>query len=158
MILPAFLRKPKPAPTEDTPREGYTSNALIEEVNVLRRKAGLLDVLAHPAATRAAIRHAQTMAAHRKVTHRVPGEADEASRLREAGYEFADAREFVGTNAASAAEMLAKWTRAHGNRSVLKDYDDAGSAVAKGIDGKWYWCLIMGKAKYKGKGKGGKGK
>ena len=82
---------------------------------------------------RAARKHAQLMAEQYLVLHRLPGEADLATRAREAGVSFSHITENIGMTA-YAAGFHDGWMHSPGHRANILDaaIDSIGIAVVEG--------------------------
>jgi hypothetical protein len=115
-----------------------TERLLFNAVNHERAKRKLPLLKWDDGLARAARKHAEVMAEHDLLEHQLPGEADLATRAREAGATFSHIAENIGMGQ-SADKFHDGWMQSPGHRANILDdiADSVGIAVVEG-DGELY--------------------
>jgi len=134
-----------PAAEAEASRERNVGQELLDAHNAERAKTGLPPLRASETLQAAAAGHARDMAQHTRMSHTGSDLSNLKVRLGREGYEFAKAGENVAMGQTSVAEVMSGWMHSRGHRrNILADYDEMGAAVARGADGKLYWCVEFG--------------
>jgi uncharacterized protein YkwD len=96
--------------------------------------------------TDAARSHARDMAEHEHLTHDGSDGSDPAKRVKRAGYVYRAIGENVAAGEDTVAEAMRSWIESPPHReNILGDFTEMGGAVAKGQDGRSYWCVDFGR-------------
>lgn len=114
--------------------------------NRARGDAGAAPVRTHDALTRAAQGHAQWMADNRRMSHTGANGSSFWTRAKAAGYNGRGGGENIAAGYATPEAVIDGWLHSSGHkRNILNGaWDDLGLGVARGGDGKRYWCAVFG--------------
>lgn len=109
------------------------ARALFDSVNRERAERKLLPLKWDEGLERAARKHAERMAQEAELAHRLPGEADLATRAHQAGARFSHITENIATGA-DARKFHDGWMHSPGHRANILDADSnsIGIAVVEG--------------------------
>jgi uncharacterized protein YkwD len=152
---PPLLRDSDPSSARDAPvlRDGpglaepaaSVALAIVEAHNAERTRAGLPPLRSSDLLATTAEQHARDMAEHGKMSHTGSDASNLKVRLVRAGYPFTRAGENVAVGQASVAEVMRAWMHSRGHRkNILASYTEMGASVARGADGRLYWCVEFG--------------
>jgi uncharacterized protein YkwD len=146
-IIDVFRPKPKPpAPPPNPPPSPPTNEIqqLLTAHNQERSKAGARSLVLNSQLNNAAQKHANWMAANRKLSHDQNG-VTLAMRLKAEGYQFWSAGENIAMGQTSVQSVMSAWMRSSGHRAnILKSgYMEVGFGIAM-ADGRRYWCANFG--------------
>lgn len=113
--------------------------------NVQRSKRGLVRLQAHDPLMRAAISHAEWMAAHSKMTHAGAG-GSVGNRVKEEGYAYALVGENIAYGYRDEAKVLKAWLRSAGHKANIlhPSFRHIGYAMRRNKRGVPYWCVVFG--------------
>jgi uncharacterized protein YkwD len=148
----AYAPRPRPGPVPPVERAGALDSTEVTEAlarahNRERTRAGRPPLVVSEALTAAARRHADDMAARRRMSHRGSDGSSPFRRMEREGYVFERAAENVAAGQRSTAEVMAAWMASPGHRrNVLGKYDELGAACATDEAGTPYWCVTFGTA------------
>jgi uncharacterized protein YkwD len=132
--------------------------AFLKELNVLRAAKDVRALKRNPKLDEAAQKHAENLAAKDKFGDdgKDPNILDGkklGDRLQAAGYEYSHSFQIVGmvtdpsrktTTAQHAANEVKEWAKgANGDNLVDQKYSETGIGVAKGKNGKWFYCGVL---------------
>jgi uncharacterized protein YkwD len=130
----------------DLPTTPERLTGLVEAHNRAREKAGLPALAPDERLTEAAQRHADDMAAHRRMSHRGSNGSSPFRRIESAGYQYQRAGENVAYGQRSVSEVMASWMASPGHRrNILGKYSEIGTAYATDQNGSAYWCVTFGR-------------
>jgi uncharacterized protein YkwD len=145
-----------PGPVRLEPSEAQA--ALVEAHNRPRLRAGLPPLAVNDALSLAAQRHADEMAARRRMAHRGVDGSSPFRRMRQAGYAYSRAGENVAAGQATVAEVMAGWMASPGHRrNILGKFTEVGTGYAIDAAGTPYWCVTFGTPAGTGNPAGGPG-
>lgn len=152
---------PTPLPPTPPPPAGDVAQALLMGHNVERAKAGLPPLKLDARLTAAAQGHARRMAAAGRMAHEGLGDGDPWSRIRAAGYAYAEASENLAEGGPvpvpsdrgdfdfrpwSPAEAVEAWMDDPPHRAnVLGRWAHMGGASAADAAGNVYYCCDYGR-------------
>ncbi|MCR1781184.1 CAP domain-containing protein [Nocardioides carbamazepini] len=116
---------------------------LLHQVNGARRKAGCRRLRPAEGLHASAAAHSTAMAAHRALTHQVPGEASLRDRIAAAGYADASRMgEVVAMGTMSARGALKRWLASPPHRAVLLDCRLRLAGLGVHAEGRQLWWTI----------------
>lgn len=145
---PAQLPKAvEPRATDDV-KLSADEQAVLDDTNAERKKAGL-DPLTVDAKLLAAARgHAANMAKTDRLDHTLDG-LTAADRVKAAGYEFSRTGENIAWNQKTPKAAVAGWMQSAGHKENLlnTDFTQIGVAAAKNAKGEPYWVQVFGTPK-----------
>lgn len=96
--------------------------------------------------TESAHGHARDMAEHDKLTHEGSDGSDTRTRIKRTGYHYQEIGENVAAGQEDVGEAMRSWIESPPHReNILGDFTEMGGAVARGSDGKNYWCVDFGR-------------
>jgi uncharacterized protein YkwD len=140
--------KPKDAgrlPARIEPADG-TLEDLIAAHNKVRAEEKLPPLKANPRLTEAARGHARDMAEHGQLTHQGSDGSDTVTRIKRAGYVYREIAENVAEGDEDVGHAMRSWVESPLHRkNLLGNFSEMGGAVAKGRDGRSYWCVDFGR-------------
>ncbi|HLX65149.1 MAG TPA: CAP domain-containing protein [Planctomycetota bacterium] len=118
--------------------------AIIEQTNVQRRRAGLGELKASAVLCAVARRHAVEMARANKLSHRLNGKSS-SDRVSEAGYKWLAVSENIAWNQRSVPEVMDGWMRSEGHRENLlgNDITEMGAGIAANAKGELYFVQVF---------------
>jgi uncharacterized protein YkwD len=119
---------------------------LLAAHNKVRAAEDLPPLKANARLTEAARAHARDMAEHDKLSHDGSDGSDPPDRIKRAKYHYQEVGENVASGQESVGEVMRTWIESPPHRkNILGDFKEMGGAVAKGPDGKEYWCVDFGR-------------
>jgi uncharacterized protein YkwD len=125
-----------------------TEAGVIELTNAERKKADkkLESLKMNPKLMDAARKHAENMASQQKMAHELDGKIP-PDRAKAAGYKFRSLGENVAEGQETPKKVVETWMNSPPHRAnILSDgYTEIGVGVAKGKDGRLYWCQVFGR-------------
>jgi uncharacterized protein YkwD len=90
--------------------------------------------------------HARDMAEHTKLTHDGSDGSDVKTRIKRTDYHYQEIGENVAAGQESAGEAMNTWLDSPPHReNILGNFTELGGAVARGSDGRNYWCVEFGR-------------
>lgn len=96
--------------------------------------------------TTAARAHARDMAQHQHLAHDGSDESTPKDRIKRAGYVYKEIGENVAVGQDTVSEVMRVWLESPPHREgILGDFTEMGGAVARGSDGREYWCVDFGR-------------
>jgi len=140
-------------PTADAPPRrppGLLSEGVVAQVlrsqNAERSRRGLPGLAGNATLNEAARRHADDMAASRRMSHRGSDGSSPFRRLADLGYAYQAAAENVAAGQPTPTAVVSAWMKSPGHRrNVLGPYEEAGAGYATDAAGTPYWCVTFGK-------------
>jgi uncharacterized protein YkwD len=162
-MIPARFRaetviSPSPGDArQDTPRQergsreapqtaGIDLDALVEAHNRERTEAKRPPLRANAKLTAAARDHARDMAEHQKLSHEGGDGSDPSKRVKRRGYQYQEIAENVANGQTSVGEVMRTWMDSPGHRkNILGDFTEMGAAVVEDAQGRFYWCVDLGR-------------
>jgi uncharacterized protein YkwD len=118
---------------------------LVAAHNRARARAGLTSLAVSESLTEAAQRHADDMAAHRRMAHRGSDGSSPFRRMERQGYRHERAGENVAYGQRTPEEVMNAWLNSPGHRrNILGKYSEIGAAYATDEGGIPYWCVTFG--------------
>lgn len=113
--------------------------------NELRAKEKLNSLEISPKLTKAARRHADDMAKHKKMGHKGSDDTAPADRITDAGYKYRRVGENVAFGRWTPDRLMKGWMDSTPHRkNILGSYSQIGAACAIAEDGNIYWCITFG--------------
>ena len=113
--------------------------------NELRAKEKLNSLENSPKLTRAAQRHADDMAKHKKMGHTGSDGTAPADRVVDAGYKYRRCGENVAFGRWTPERLMKGWMDSPPHKkNILGSYSQIGVACATAEDGTSYWCVTFG--------------
>lgn len=144
----AIAPGPRPRPGAAPPVVAEAAEAvpaLVEAHNREREGRGLPPLVVNDRLRAAAQRHADDMAARRRMSHRGGDGSSPVRRMARAGYDYRSAGENVAAGQRSVGEVMAAWMRSPGHkRNVLGRFAEIGAGCATDAAGTPYWCVTFG--------------
>lgn len=132
-------RPPAPVPPISPP-PGSEPAKVVVEVNRVRKARGLPPLSAHADLTRAAVRHASDMQAHRLLSHTGSDGSGHQDRIIAAGYSPAACGECIAHGQPTAVAVVADWEADPPHCAILLgSYKHIGVSRVGG-----YWCADFG--------------
>lgn len=125
------------SPARSAPQAlSYEQQVLFDSANRERQAEHLHPLKWDEALARAALKHAELMAAQNNLSHQLPGEPDLAMRAGDAGASFSQVRENIGETV-EVATLHEGWMHSPGHRANILDptVDSVGIALAQGRKG-----------------------
>jgi uncharacterized protein YkwD len=123
-----------------------TLDDLLATHNKVRAEEKKPPLKLNPLLTAAAAGHARDMAEHGKLTHDGSDGSEPKTRIKRTGYHYRDIGENVATGQETVGDVMRAWIESPGHReNILGDFTEMGGAVAKGPDGRSYWCVDFGR-------------
>jgi len=123
---------------------------LLNATNVQRVRNGLPALGVHSTLQAAAQKHADWMAANRRMSHTGSGGSSYVQRIYAAGPYPASSgtAENIAWGATTAQSCINMWMSSPGHRASLlrQGYQSAGCGAAQAANGDWYWCGLYGAA------------
>jgi uncharacterized protein YkwD len=90
--------------------------------------------------------HARDMAEHNKLSHEGSDGSDPKTRIKRTNYHYQEIGENVADGQETVGEAMRSWIESPPHReNILGDFSEMGGAVAKGPDGRNYWCVDFGR-------------
>jgi uncharacterized protein YkwD len=130
-------------PARTDPAEAFAG--LVEEHNRVRGRAGLPPLEVSDRLNDVARRHADDMAARRRMSHRGGDGSSPFRRMDRAGYRYERAAENIAYGQRTLDALMADWMTSPGHkRNILGSYTEIGAAYATDADGTPYWCVTFG--------------
>ncbi len=134
-----------PEPARSSPSKLGTIDALIAAHNRERSRAGLTPLTSSSLLTQAAQRHAEDMAAHRRMSHRGSDGSLPSRRIERMDYEYQAMGENVAAGQPDVASVMNDWMHSRGHRrNILGKFTEIGAAYATDARGTPYWCVTFG--------------
>jgi uncharacterized protein YkwD len=122
--------------------------SIVDLTNAARAKEKLPALKPNPLLFAAARAHAVNMAKQKKLEHVLDGKAP-AERVKATGYLPKSSGENVALTVGLAPQTAFRnWMKSPGHKGNIldKEYDEIGVGVARGSDGKYYYCQVFGMA------------
>jgi uncharacterized protein YkwD len=121
--------------------------------NSARTRSGLRPLFIHAQLNAAAQKHADYMAAQCKLDHRGPGGQMFIERACAAGYQTDSVNSSENVAEGPAEHFNAKWVTdawleskvGHRDNVLCAAWHDVGFGMARGRDGRVYWCAVYGR-------------
>ncbi|SLN49229.1 Cysteine-rich secretory protein family protein [Aquimixticola soesokkakensis] len=131
------------ASTTPTAQEALSSEgaAMVRAINAERSARGIAPLVADPALTTAAVRHAQDMQANSYFAHKSPSGSTHVKRIAAAGYSACYAAENIAQGQPSVAAVTASWMASAGHRTNI--LDPRGQAVGAAKTDGGYWVMVF---------------
>lgn len=129
----------------------YLQEAVLQEVNAIRRWAGLPPVRLDPRLSRAAELHSRDMLRTNQLTHRGSDGSDPGLRMTRAGYRWRSYRENVGAGYFDVRQVMAGWMNSPDHRDNILAADvtqigvgyAAGPGMMAGNIPRQFWTLVF---------------
>lgn len=146
LLLPGCTPQPAVAPpVEVEPSEPSIDpiGAKLLQIHNDNRKAPLAS---NRELTQAAQRHADWMAANRRMSHRGQGGSNPGTRIKAAGYDWSTYGENVAYGQSTPEDVMRVWLNSAGHRRNIKSgsFRDVGFGYSKVLGGRSYWCVTFG--------------
>jgi uncharacterized protein YkwD len=123
-----------------------TLDDLLATHNKVRAEEKKPPLKLNPLLTAAAAGHARDMAEHDKLTHDGSDGSEPKTRIKRSGYHYRDIGENVASGQETVGDVMRAWIGSPPHReNILGDFTEMGGAVAKGPDGRNYWCVDFGR-------------
>ncbi len=133
------------APEAPAPDPSKILAGLVDAHNQARARAGLPPLAVDPRLDAAARRHADDMAARRRMTHRGGDGSSPFQRIEAEGYHFRQAAENIAFGRFTLDSLMRGWLGSPGHRrNILGNFSEIGAAYATAGDGTAYWCVTFG--------------
>lgn len=135
---------PPSPPTEPDPLdEKLDTNAKLLQIHNDNRSTPLTQ---NRELTVAAQKHANWMAANRRMSHRGEGGSSPGTRIKAAGYGWSTYGENVAYGQPTPEDVMRVWLNSPGHRRNIKSsaYADVGFGSATASTGQIYWCVTFG--------------
>ncbi len=137
-----------PAPVEVKPVTNDTASRLLELHNENRNST----LSINPKLTEAAQKHADWMAAQRKMSHTGEGRSKPGSRIKSAGYDWSTYGENVAYGQPTPEDVVRVWLNSPPHRRNIKSeaYREIGFGFATSSKNQIYWCVTFGSTAFSG--------
>lgn len=150
LLLPlstAWSQEEKPKDSEPSlaAREAMLE-ALLASHNKVRKAEDLPPLTLNDRLIASARVQARDMAARNKLTHEGDDGSDAKTRILRAGYHYKEMGENVAAGQETAGEAVETWIDSPPHReNLLGHFTEMGGGVARGSDGRYYWCVDYGR-------------
>lgn len=135
LALAALLSSTGPAAAQSGIRdENQVRDAMLAEINALRRKAGAPPLRLSQDLQQSAQAHAQEMLARGYFAHKSPSGTTVRERSRKAGYDWRTIAENIAEGQTSVREVVTTWMGSPGHRTNIlnPDFRDLGIGLVTG--------------------------
>lgn len=135
---------PPPPPPPDTP--SFAAEVLTLTNQERRKVAGRADLVLSAPLAAAAQKHADWMAQTGQLSHTGAGGSSVQQRIEAEAYRWQAHGENIAMGQRDPAEVVAAWMNSQGHRANIlhAQYRDIGIGVARGADGRLWWCQVFG--------------
>ena len=122
---------------------------LLDEHNDLRQKNGLNSLRENGTLNRTAQKHADYMAERSNLSHYGERWSRPSTPVTAEGYDYISVAENIATGQRSVDEVMKAWMNSSGHqRNIMGNHTEIGFGIAYGRDGRIYWCVVFGQARY----------
>src|SRR5262245_33547024 len=143
------LAQPPTDKSKDTFKLSADEQAVVDLVNVERKKANLSPLKVNEKLTKTARDHSTNMAKQDKLDHTLDGKGP-GDRVTAAGYKYSSVAENIAMGQKTPAAVMQTWLNSPDHKTnILGDYVDFGIGITSDSNGQRYWTQVFAKASVK---------